>query len=224
MRVLAISGSLRSDFQLDGPPPRAARGGAGGRRGRALGRPEGRAALRPGRRRRAGARGSGRGVPRARARGRRGLLRDARVQLVGPGRAQERARLGLAPARDERVPQQAGRGDQLQRRRLRRRLGGRRAPQGARGDGCRASPRPSWRSGTRTRSSTTRARLVDDDVRRGLREALDTLLAEALARRGRGLGSVSSSTGGSSSASRRCTTERESTPTSFPSSTTGTRS
>ena len=55
------------------------------------------------------------------------------------------------------VPQQARRGDQLERRRVRRRLGRRRAPQGARRDGRARRPRPSWPSGTRTRSSTTRA-------------------------------------------------------------------
>ena len=128
-----------------------------------------------------------RGVPRARARGRRSLLRDARVQLVDPRRAQERARLGLAPDRDERVPQQARRGDQLERRRVRRRLG-----RGASSARCsarwaRASPRPSWPSATRTRSSTTQGRLVDDDVRAGLREALETLLAEVAPVERRGL-------------------------------------
>ena len=76
--------------------------------------------------------GEGRGVPRARSRGRRRVLRDAGVQLVRPGRAQERARLGLPPARHERLPEQARRRDRLERRRVRRRVGGGRAAQGAR--------------------------------------------------------------------------------------------
>ncbi len=68
-------------------------------------------------------------------------------------------------------------------------------------------------------------RLVDDEIREQLADALATLAGRARARRRRGLGSASSSGGGgSSSASRRCTDERESTPTSFPPSTTGTRS
>ena len=84
---------------------------------------------------------------------RRGLLRDPGVQLVGPRRAEECARLGLPPSRDQPVPQQARRGDQLERRCLRRRLGGRRAPQGARRDGL-----PSDRSRARRRPRAREAR------------------------------------------------------------------
>ena len=75
------------------------------------------------------------------------------------------------------------------------------------------------------------AEKFDDERRRsstttccsGLRDALETLLAEAAPARRGGL-ARRRRRGGSSSARRRCTAERESTPTSFPSSTTGTRS
>ena len=120
---------------------------------------------------------AGRGAPRVGTRRRCRLLRDARVQLVRPGRAQERARLGVEAARDERVPQQARRRDQRERRCVRRGLGGSRAPQGARRDGRTRHRRRGRRSGTRPRSSRT-GQLVDHEVRQELRDALNTLVAE----------------------------------------------
>ena len=77
-------------------------------------------------------------------------------------------------------------------------------------------------------------RLADDDVRQGLRDALATLVAEVPAEsRPRATvnlvscaepGSVLDGGGSSSSAIRLWMAERESTPSSLPSSTTGTRS
>ena len=147
--------------------------------------------------------GHGRGAARARARGRRRVRRHPRVQLVDSGRAQERARLGVAPDRHERVPQQAGRGDRLERRCVRRRLGCGRAPQGARSDGCaryrgRARRRPCGREVRRRRASwstTTCARGCATRSRRSSRRSPAELARLRLARL----------VGGSSSASRRCT-------------------
>ena len=98
MKVLGISGSLRDD-SYNTKLLRAAAELLPRRRGvRAVGRPEGGAALRRGRRRRAGA-GGRRCASRGDRRRRRRPLRDARVQRVDSRRAEERARLGLAPAR-----------------------------------------------------------------------------------------------------------------------------
>ena len=90
MRILGISGSLRSGSH--NTSLRAGRGGAAaaGGRARRLGRPARGAAVRPGRRRRAGA-GGGRGAPRRGRRRRRRADRDAGVQLVR-SRARSRTR------------------------------------------------------------------------------------------------------------------------------------
>ena len=225
MRILAISGSLRRDSHntmLLRAAARAAR--ARGHPG-ALGGAARGAAVRPGRRRRAGPRG--RRWPPGRGRvGRRRPDRDARVQPLDPRHPQERARLGLAPVRDERVPQQARRGDRLEHRHVRGGLGAGRAPQGARRDGRpgrrrRGRGRPSRRRSS-TRAGTWSTRRFASSFARRSRPSRPR--PSPSWSRPSGLVSLSASGGGSSSASRRCTDERESTPTSFPWSTTGTRS
>ena len=118
----------------------------------------------------------GRGVPLARARGRRGLLRNTGVQLVHPGRAQERARLGLPPTRHERLPQQAGRRDRLERGGVRRRVGSRRAAQGARRDGRarhrgRDGRRPCARQARRRPASSPTTRFATVSARRSSRSS-----------------------------------------------------
>ena len=176
MKVLGISGSLRSDSHNTALLRAAARAPARRRRARALGRPEGRAAVRRGRRRRAGA-GGGRGAARRDRRRRRDPVRDAGVQPLGARAAQERARLGLAPACDEPAPEQAGRRRRREHGRVRRGLGAGRAPQGARRDRRARASTARSRSGTRTSGSTPTGGSTDEPLREQLAEVVEALVA-----------------------------------------------